>query len=466
MDQLAFLKIGNATCSPARERDGWGLALTTSSRAAAGAYDSALMSLLSHRADTLQHVDAALAHDPEFALGFVIRGFALRLLARADVLPQVRSALESAESALARRGGGTKRERLLCQALRAFWAHDQAQAIELLAHSMEAEPRCLLSMKLHHAICFMNGRLADMRRATERSLASVDESLPGYSFLVGCHAFVLEESHEFAAAERLALRALAVRANDPWTYHALVHVWTMQDRTTEGLSALRMREGRFPGANNFASHLAWHHALFAVAEGEFDEALTIYDSEIVSTLLRDYRDLANCASLLFRLDRVGCAVGERWHKLADWSAQREGDHLLAFADVHQLLALLGAGRDEAARSYVQAMRTAVMQRLDAAALVTRAVGLPAAEGLLALYAGDGRAALRRLWPLACRSAQLGGSEAQRELLEMFAIEAALAAGREEVARDLLLQQLALRPACRWAHRYGAALGGERRSDGR
>jgi hypothetical protein len=285
----------------------------------------------------------------------------------------------------------------------------------------------------------------------------VDPTLPGYSFLVGCHAFALEESHQYGVAERLSRRALAVCADDPWSYHVLVHVWTMQDRTREGLSALRERAGRFSGTNNFAAHLAWHHALFAIAEGELDEALSIYDTETVLPLARDYRDLANCSSLLFRLERAGCDVGDRWARLADWSASRQGDHLLAFADLHQLLALVAAGRAEAARSYVRAMRTAAMQRLDGAALVTRAVGLPSAEGMLALYGGDARGALRRLWPLACRSTQLGGSQAQRELFEMFAVEAALAAGRHEVARDLVMQQLAQRPRCQWALRYEATL---------
>jgi len=461
MDQLRTINERTVACSPLQELDAWGLALTTSSRAAARAYDCALMSLLSHRADTLQHVDEALVHDPGFALAFVVRGFALRLLARSDVLPEVGAALASAECSLASVGGGTERERLLCQALRAFGTHDQAGAIELLSLSMQAHPQCLLSMKLHHALCFMNGRIVDMRIATERSLGKVDPNLPGHSFLVGCHAFALEESHEYRAAERMAERALAENTNDPWTYHALIHVWTMQDRTREGLVAVRQQSGRFPGANNFVAHLAWHHALFAVAEGELDEALSIYDAEVVRPLARDYRDLANCASLLFRLERAGCAVGERWQTLADWSLRREGDHLLAFADLHQLLALLGAGRLEAARTYVRAMRTAAMLRLDGAALVTRAVGLPTAEGLVALYAGDGQTALRRLQPLAGRTGQLGGSEAQRELFEMFVIEAALAARQDEAAQGLIVQQLARRPRCRWVARYAAEVVAER-----
>ncbi|MEY4508465.1 MAG: hypothetical protein RLZZ450_587 [Pseudomonadota bacterium] len=425
MDQLTSTNSAITMSPRPRELDAWGLALTTSSRAAASAYDRALTSLLAHRADTLSHIATALAHDPDFVLAYVVRGFALRLLARDDVLPDVSTALRAAERALVGRGGGTERERSLCKALRAFWAHDQAEAIALLAATSQAEPRCLLSMKLHHALCFMNGRVPDMRRATERSLAAVDENLPGYGFLLGCHAFALEESHAYDAAEHLSCRALALCGDDPWSYHVLVHVWTMQDRTHEGLSAMRVRSGRFPGVNNFGAHLGWHHALFAIAEGELDEALALYDQEIVVPLARDYRDLANCASLLFRLSRAGCDVGDRWQRLADWSAAREGDHLLAFADLHQLLALLGAGRAEAARSYLRAMRTTAMLRLDGAALITREVGVPCAEGMIALFAGDAGGALRRLSPLSSRLAELGGSQAQRELFEMITVEAAL-----------------------------------------
>ena len=63
-------------------RDAWGLTITTQRPDAALAYGGAVLSLLGHCADTLQHVDEALEADPELLLGHVIRGFALRLLAR------------------------------------------------------------------------------------------------------------------------------------------------------------------------------------------------------------------------------------------------------------------------------------------------------------------------------------------------------------------------------------------------
>ncbi len=456
MEQTVITQQRHTVGARFSELDGWGLELTTSSREAARAYDRALLSLLAHRSDTLQHVEAALALDPGLVLAHIMRGFALRLLARADVLARAFSALEAAEQALSLRGG-TQRERTLCAALRAFCMHDQARAIDELARSMEAQPCCLLSMKLHHALCFMSGRISAMRTASAASLNRVDPGVSGYNFLVGCHAFALEESGQLAEAEQLARSALELCAQDPWTYHVLIHVWTMRDRTRDGLSALRLSKACFRETNNFAAHLSWHHALFAIAQGELDEAITLYDQEVVRPLASDYRDLANCASLLFRIERAGAAVGARWQQLADWAAAREGDHLLAFADLHQLLALLGAGRTEAARAYLCSMRAAALQRIDGAAAVTRSIGLPAAEGLLALYGGDASEALRKLWPLAGQHAQLGGSRAQRELLEMFAVEAALAAHQVEAASELVERLLAPRPQCAWALRYGAAL---------
>jgi tetratricopeptide (TPR) repeat protein len=284
-------------------------------------------------------------------------------------------------------------------------------------------------MKLHHALCFMHGKHALMRSALERSLRVLSPELPGYGYVLGCHAFALEETHAYREALHHARAAIALCPHDAWAYHALLHVLTMQQRTREGLSFVRMRGRRFAGGNNFVAHIAWHHALFALAEGEREEALSLYDSEIAPPLGRDYRDLANCASLLYRLTRAGVDVGQRWQALADLAEQRLGDHQLSFADAHYVLALLGAGRAQHAQAFVASMREASAARIDHDGSVARQLGLPLCEGLVALYREQPARAAQLLSPLAPCMLRLGGSHAQRALFELFITEAALQAGR-------------------------------------
>jgi tetratricopeptide (TPR) repeat protein len=411
-----------------RLRDRWGIALGTPSQKAVEAYERAVVSLLAHRADMLSQLESALREDPEFALPQLVRGFALRLLARSDQLPAVQDALRQVEASSAARGA-TLREALLADALRAWLAHDVDGAIASLARACETHPACLVSMKLHHALCFLHGKHQQMRRSLERCLEVLSPELPGYGYVLGCHAFALEETGAYREALHHARAAIELCPHDAWAYHALLHVLTMQARTREGLSFVRLRGQRFASGNNFVAHIAWHHALFAIAEGELDEALALYDGEITAPLGRDYRDLANCASLLYRLERAGRAVGDRWQRLAELAETRVGDHLLAFADAHYLLALLGAGRVQAAQGFVESVRAALAGRIDHDGLVGRQLGLPLSEGMLALFTGEPERALRKLWPLSVRMLRLGGSHPQRELFELMVVQATRGSGR-------------------------------------
>lgn len=453
--EAADLKVPNTGDKPlvvssaTRVRDAWDLPLTCTVPNAVAAYDLAVFSLLAHRADTLSHLEEALRLDPGFALPQLLRGFAMRLLCRSDLLPVVREALASAERSFLERGR-TLREALLADALLSWCEGDVDGAISSLARCSEVHPGCLVSMKLHHALCFLHGKHQLMRRALERTLTQTSPELPGYSYVLGCHAFALEETGAYREAMRHARIAIEHRPNDAWAYHALLHVLAMQDQNAEGLRFVRLRGERFAGGNNFVAHIAWHHALFAIAEGELDEALALYDGEISQTLGRDYRDLSNCASLLYRLSRAGVDVGARWERLADLAEPRIGDHKLAFADAHYLLALLSAGRHQQALVFVDGMRAAASARIDHDALVVRRVGLPLAEGMLALFAGKPERALFSLLPLGMRTVRLGGSHAQRELFEQLAVDAALAAGRTGMAERLLAEQLEARPLCQWA----------------
>jgi hypothetical protein len=61
-----------------------------------------------------------------------------------------------------------------------------------------------------------------------------------------------------------------------------------------------------------------------------------------------YIDVQNAAAMLFRLQRLGVEVGNRWEELADKAEARIGDCLSAFTLPHWLMALTATGRTAAA----------------------------------------------------------------------------------------------------------------------
>jgi tetratricopeptide (TPR) repeat protein len=321
-------------------------ASTAAESSAALAYAAACQSFLRHGADTAELLAAAVALDPAAALPRLLGG----LLACSLATP---SALAEARAALAVLRGLDLRDpytHALRDALAAACVGAQRAAITALARAAEVQPDCLITVKLHHALCFMAGDGAAMLATAEAACARAFRSLPSaqHGTLLGFEAFAREELGQLAEAEPLAERAVASAPHDPWAFHALLHVLEETPQSARGLVLARTFRQRFPRGNNFLAHLAWHHALFALAEGEPREALGLYDRDVRPALGADYRDGLNCVGLLVRLERAGLDVGSRWQGLEAWACTRARTPSLALADLHALVALLRVGlRNEA-----------------------------------------------------------------------------------------------------------------------
>ncbi|MGH6998929.1 MAG: tetratricopeptide repeat protein, partial [Phenylobacterium sp.] len=105
-----------------------------------------------------------------------------------------------------------------------------------------------------------------------------------------------------------------------------------------------------------------------------------------------------------------------------------------------MMAFVGAGRTEAARTLLDLQRQVLAGGRDNAGFV-RDVGLPVMEALHAF--GEGRYALTldRLRDVRSRAARFGGSHAQRDVIDLTVIEAAARNG-DLPLRDALLAERA------------------------
>jgi hypothetical protein len=149
---------------------------------------------------------------------------------------------------------------------------------------------------------------------------------------------------------------------------------------------------------------------------------------------------------LWRLDALGCDVGgERWHELASlWEGRADGK-CLVFADMHAAMAELRSGREALVEQRLAAMReTAASGDAEAAALY-REVGIPLVEGLSAFHRGAYAEAVERLLSVRFDLWRIGGSHAQRDVVNWTLAEAAIRAGQRDVAVALANERLAARP---------------------
>jgi tetratricopeptide (TPR) repeat protein len=388
-----------------------GVAVTASTAAAVIRFDDAVASFLAHRADTLERVAAALAADDDLVLGHCLCGFLQLLLGRAELFPKARQALKRALASLAQRGG-TPRERALTAALDAWCGGEMELSAAILEASLARHPLDAVTVKLLHNLRFMLGDAAGMRRSLESVLPAWTEETPEFGFVLGCHAFALEESGTLDAAEAAGKRALALAPQDVWGCHAVAHVHERRGEPAQGLAWLSAHEGKWDEVNNFARHLAWHEALYRLARNEIDAVFALYDRAIRAARSDDFRDVSNAAGLLHRLERAGHEVGRRWDELADIAERRSRDHALVFARLHYLLCLIGAGRSDAAYRSFAAMDIEARAGSGSQARLLARLGVPLAKILLA----EGHPATALAVPaLRARLTGLGGSQAQREI---------------------------------------------------
>ena len=312
----------NRSTSEGRPADAWGLPLTASGAQAAGAYDDTIASYLAFGRDAGAKLKSLLTADPDMPLAHVLRGSFFNLMGLPALQPKAREALSAAQ---AHSNRCTPRERLHIEALAAWCAGEQEQATERWEAILLDHPQDVLALKLASFHYFYLGDSASVRDNVARVLPAWEASKPGYSYLLGMHAFGLEECGDYEAAERRGREALALGRNDPWAVHAVAHVMEMQDRREEGIAWIGEYESDWNACNNFRYHLWWHRALMHLALEQYDEVIALYDTAVFDPQSEDYLDLCNDISLLARLEMAGIAVGDRWERLYDKvERQREG----------------------------------------------------------------------------------------------------------------------------------------------
>ena len=398
-------------------------------------WNRVIAGILSHAANTGPDLNRVLAATPDFALGQAIRGVSCLLLGRAEMVKIARQAYAAALKG----APATMREMAFVHAL-GDWLHGRpTRAAARLQVILTLNPRDALAMKMIQAIHFVMGRPDAMRASVEGVLAAWDDH-PARGFILGCHAFTLEETGEYARAERIGRDGVALAPNDAWGLHAVAHVFDSTGRAQDGLNWLTGREASWAHCNNFRFHVWWHRALMHLDLGDYETALALYDADIRAEKTDDYRDISNGASLLARLELEGVDVGNRWDELADLSEQRATDGCLAFADLHYMLALCGGERDKAAVGLITRMQTTRPLANEAQRVIAHP-GLHVAQGLQAFAAGEYPVAWMHLRAGRADLQQIGGSHAQRDVFDRITIEAALRSGYTDAAGALLRDRM-------------------------
>jgi tetratricopeptide (TPR) repeat protein len=332
-------------------------------------------------------------------------------------------------------------------AARAWLEGDPALAAEHYGAIVVDWPRDILALVVAHALDFRLGRRRMMRDRIAQVLPKWGVAVPGYASVLAMYAFALEENGQYRRAEKIARRALALDPGHPAAIHVVAHVMEMQGRAREGLAFLAATETAWAEGTGFSVHLAWHRALFHLDANDPESALATYDAQIANARSSEMSALADASALLWRLQLRNIEVSERWRLLADrWQMQTLAG-ARPFYVVHAMMAFAAAGRTAAVARVFEALPH-IDTNEASPSLPEDALAPPFCEALLAFARSDYAACVERLIRVRHIAHRCGGSLAQCDLIHLTFTEAALRAQRARLARALVAERTAQKPASR------------------
>ncbi|MEP9383152.1 pyridine nucleotide-disulfide oxidoreductase [Nocardioides sp. KR10-350] len=405
-------------------RDAYGYDLGTTAEAAS-AYNRGLLDVLRLRTGALEHIAESIVHDPTFGLGHA----ALALLGHEMCAPvDVAARLASAELHAAR---SSERER---SHVHAVAAHIRGDSRPLIDHLATYPRDALLLSTAVPTIAF-----AGATEVPEEAWAIVERAAPSYGddwWFSGLLAFIRQEQRRFDEAMELSCRSLSVEPGAGHSAHARAHAHYETGDHEAGLAWMSDWVLGDGADIDSLSHFSWHAALHELSLGDLDAVRRRYESQLQPGNALGCRALVDSGSLLFR-----------------WALTPGATDV---PDIHEVIRVTGRATMERPATPFLAMHTAITHLAvgDVAALRTmrawagshrhptmREVVAPLAGALDLMGSGEPSKAADDLGTLAPQIRRLGGSDAQREIIEETRIAALLRADRWDEARVLLDERL-------------------------
>jgi tetratricopeptide (TPR) repeat protein len=423
--------------------DARGLSLTGTGEAVS-AYDRALDRLIRFSPEVTDAGAAAVAADPGCVMASVFCAY-LALMSTEE------NAVAAATEALAgwreHRCALLPRERAHLGAAERWIAGDMSGAGGLLDDICVEYPRDLLALSVGHQVDFFTGSAVNLRDRIGRALAGWHDDDEQLGFVQGMYAFGLEECNLYVQAREAGQAAIERNPDDVWGIHAVVHTYEMQGQIPDGVRFMRAREADWTTGNFLNVHNSWHYALYLLQAGDTPGALGVYDRVLRHDGSPDVAlELLDATALLWRMQLEGTQVGDRWQSLATGWARILTPGYYPFNDMHAIMAFIGNGELDRAESVVTAL-VGVAAHGDRAATswrMTASVGLPVCRSLVHFGRGEYAEVISDLMPIRTRVHEFGGSHAQRDAVERTLLEAAIRAGRLELAAALVSERLSMR----------------------
>jgi len=424
--------------------DRYGLKMSTISAAAASAYCDGVDLMLSAWTGAAEAFDRAIAADPDFALAHVAR-------ARIHTFyQQGEAARKGAATARALVGKhGTEREQSHVAALSLAIDGNLPAALACTLQHLESWPRdaMVLSLPLGAFGLFAFSGMADHDQARQDLCARYAANYGEDWWFLTNYGWSMTENGEVAKGRAMTERAFALRRNNAHCAHALLHAMFEDGSVDDADALVEQWIGSYDRAGLLHGHIRWHQALGAIETGDTGKALAIYADALHPSVSAapPLNVMSDGAALLWRLSAHGHAVPRLLWDDVDGYARRYFPKMsLPFVEMHMALLAAATGNHAA----LEERCAAIEQRLADGKLPAGPVVPQICRALNAFARQDYAGCVAALDGVLHEVVRIGGSHAQRELVEDTFIVALIRSGELARARSLLDKRLHRRPSAR------------------
>lgn len=416
-------------------KDRYELSISTSSEQAREAYIAGCDGVLAAWAGDKAHLKRAVEADPGFALGHAA-------LARAQFLmADVAGARASAAKARSLASDATTREQSHVNALCLAIEGKPVESLAATRAHLAEHPRDAMVAAPASGVFGLIGFSGREDREPEQIelLEALKPHLADDWWFQSVYAFALEEVGRLDEALGLIERSMATNPKNAHGAHIKAHVLYEQGEDRAALDYLDAWLPTYAREGLMHCHISWHIAMFALTLGDAGRAWRIYQAQVQpgGAWGPALNVATDAASFLWRAELSGQA-----RKPADWqqvngyvqtSFPKAG---VAFVDVHRALSAGAAGDTERLAGIVAELEERVASgRSPAGEVVPRL-----AKGFAAFAKDDWAGAIASLEPALAETVRIGGSRAQRDLIQNTLIAAYIKAGRLAEAQKLIAAQ--------------------------
>lgn len=409
-------------------RDCYDNEVSTRSQAAIDAYVEGVDLFLAAQAGVDKAFERAIAADESFSLAHAALARSLQMMGRpADAAEAMRCARACSDGLSVREQGH------LAVLSHLIEGNGPAAYAAILDHVKDF-PRDALIVQPCCGVFGLIGFSGKAGREAEQLafLSTLAPHLGGEWWFDCQYAFAQVEAGQRDRARKTIERGFAANRSNANGAHIQAHVFYECGENEAGRALVESWRPGYDRGGLLHCHISWHEALSALEVGDSDRAWQVFNNDIRPGAAwgPPINVLTDSVAFVVRTELAGePRRDDLWQEISQFASTFFAKPGVSFADAHAAISHAMAGDDEA---------LAKLRENPAGPAGDLVKGV--ADVFAAFVRFDWQAVVDGLTPLMATHERLGGSRAQRDLLEFTLVAALLKLGRSDEPSRLLLMR--------------------------